>query len=278
MAVGVASLGAAQKTFLWKASRAGHTFYVAGSIHVLTPAHYPLPEAFNTAYKDADLLVEEIDLGELLQPEGQMLFLTKGMLPTSTSLEQVLAPATMASVNGRLGTLGLPMDPLRRFKPWMLAITLMALEWQKAGFDPELGLDKHFYDRAQTDHKGVQGLETAAFQVSRFDELTWPEQDRMLASTLSDLDAEVAAATGLADAWRNGDAAAVERVVLAELRKEPQMYQRLLVERNRNWLPKIEALASRSGHALVIVGAAHIVGPDGVLAGLQAKGFTLTQQ
>jgi hypothetical protein len=66
-------------------------------------------------------------------------------------------------------------------------------------------------------------------------------------------------------------------LLLQELRKDPEMYQRLLVERNRNWLPKLEALFNRRGRALVIVGAAHLVGPDGLLQTLKSKGYTIEQ-
>jgi hypothetical protein len=55
------------------------------------------------------------------------------------------------------------------------------------------------------------------------------------------------------------------------------MFERLLVERNRNWLPKLEALFSRSGRAFVVVGAAHLVGPDGLIALLKAKGYQVEQ-
>jgi uncharacterized protein YbaP (TraB family) len=99
----------------------------------------------------------------------------------------------------------------------------------------------------------------------------------MLASTLRELETEKAAVTTLADAWKAGDAATVERIVLQELRKEPKMYQRLLVERNKDWMPKIEALFARKGRSFVVVGAAHLVGPDGLLAMLKAKGFAIEQ-
>jgi len=83
--------------------------------------------------------------------------------------------------------------------------------------------------------------------------------------------------TKLVEAWRSGDAATVEKIVLADLKAEPVLYQRLLVERNRNWMPKLEALFARPKHALVVVGAAHLVGPDGLLAALRAKGYTVEQ-
>jgi uncharacterized protein YbaP (TraB family) len=55
------------------------------------------------------------------------------------------------------------------------------------------------------------------------------------------------------------------------------MYQRLLVNRNRTWLPKLEALFTRPKPAFVVVGAAHLVGTDGLLTMLRAKGYKITQ-
>jgi hypothetical protein len=274
----VAPLHAAATSFLWKATGRQNTIYLVGSVHLLTKNYYPLSPALEAAFKDSDLLVEEADLGEMLSPDSQLALLTRGMLPPSQSLDRVVSPSTYALVNRRVTDLGMPMEPLKQFKPWALALMLMGLEWQKAGFDAELGLDKHFYDRAKEAGKGVQGLETADYQISRFDEMAMADQDRMLASSLKDLDTEMANVTRLANAWKAGDAPTVERIVLTDLKNDPAMYQRLLVERNRNWLPKLEGLFSRRGHALVVVGAAHLVGPDGLLALLKARGYTVEQQ
>ena len=221
--------------------------------------------------------VEEVDFGELAAPEVQFKMLSRGMLPAGQSLDRVLSEDTFALVNRRLSGLGMPIEPLRRFKPWLLALTLAAVEWQQAGFDPELGLDRHFYDRARSERKTIQALETAEFQISRFDELTMEEQDRMLAATVRQLDAQKGAVTTLADAWRAGDTATIEQLVLEDFKQEPRLYLRLLVERNRAWLAKIEALFGRPGRAFVVVGAAHLVGPDGLLAMLTARGFTVEQ-
>ena len=265
------------RSFAWKVSRAGQTVYIVGSVHMLSKDYYPLPPALDTVYKESDLLVEEADLGEMLSADGQMSMLTRGMLPDDQSLEKVISPATYADVSKRLQAAGMPMEPFSRLKPWAIALMLLGLEWQRAGFDPNLGLDKHFYDRAQSDGKPVQGLETAEFQISRFDEMTYEQQDRMLRETLKEADTEQTSVRTLADAWRAGDAPAVERIVLQDLKSDPQMYQRLLIDRNRNWMPKIEALFSRSGRSLVIVGAAHVVGPDGLLAMLKTRGYAIEQ-
>ena len=251
--------------------------YLVGSVHMLTKDYYPLSPALDSAFKDSDLLVEEADLGEMLSVNSQLQMLSRGMLPSTQSLDKVVSPATFALVSARVGDLGLPIESLKSFKPWALALMLLGLEWQKAGFDADLGLDKHFYDRAQTDGKAVQGLETVDYQISRFDEMSTDQQDRLLADSLKGADTEKANATKLADAWKAGDALAVERIVLQDLKEDPLMYQRLLVERNRNWLPALEALFTRRGHAFVVVGAAHLIGPDGLLAMLKSKGYSVEQ-
>jgi uncharacterized protein YbaP (TraB family) len=265
------------KTFAWKATKGSGVVYLIGSIHVLTPDFYPLNPALEAAFKDSDLLVEEVDMAEMLDPTAQLRVLSRGMLPADQSLDRLLSPSTLALVQKVTGDLGPAGQPLMRFKPWMLAIALQGLELQKAGYDPELGLDRHFYDQAKSAGKSVQGLETADYQISVFDNMTMAEQDRMLAQTLKELATELASVGRLATAWKTGDVATVEAIMQAELKAEPQMYQRLLVDRNKAWLPKIEALFTRSGRALVVVGAAHLVGADGVIAMLKAKGYTVEQ-
>jgi uncharacterized protein len=271
-------LQAAGPSFLWRvAGPRGGTVYLAGSIHLLSDEYYPLAPAFDEAFGRADLLVEEVDMAEMLSPDSQMTMLRRGMMPAGRTLESVLSPETMAVVRAKVSGLGLPLAPLQLFKPWALALTLQGLEWQKAGFDPQLGLDRHFYDRAKNANIQIQGLETLEYQIGQFDSLPMPMQERMLAETLKEIETTRDAVGELARAWKAGDAAAVEKVVLSDLKSEPEIYQRLLLDRNRNWLPKIEALFTRPRPAFVVVGAAHLVGSDGVIQMLRARGYTVTQ-
>lgn len=277
LVVGHAQVAAA-RDFLWKVSGPAGTVYLVGSVHLLTKDFYPLSPAIEAAFKDSDLLVEEVDFAELMSPDAQMRMLARGMLPGNTRLDAVVSPATFTLVTARAAELGLPVDPLKRFKPWSLALMLASLEWQKAGFDGELGLDRHFYDQARAAGKRVQGLETAEFQISRFDGMSMDQQERLLAGTLKDLDHEMANLTTLVQSWKAGDAAAIERIVLKDIGQDPVMYRRLLVERNRNWMPQIEQLLSRPRPVFVVVGAAHLVGPDGLVGLLKAKGYRVEQQ
>lgn len=265
------------RNFGWKVTSPQGAIYIVGSVHLLSKDFYPLNPALEKAYKDSDLLVEEVDIAEMTSPMTQTTTLMRGMQPSSVPLDKVLSPSTMAALSRKSQDLGLPLEALKQFKPWMIALTLEAMEWQKAGFDQDLGLDKHFYDQAQADGKVVQGLETTQYQISRFDEMPMDLQDHLLSETLKSIDTEQASMSRLIEAWRTGDGPAVERIVLKDLQQEPQLYQRLLVDRNKNWLPKLDALFARGGRAMVVVGAAHLVGPDGLLAMFKAKGYKVEQ-
>ena len=148
---------AAARDFLWKVTGKTGTVYLVGSVHMLTQDFYPLSQTLEDAFKESDLLVEEADLAELLAPQAQLLMLSRGMLPSGQSLDKVIAPETFAAVTKRVAALGLPIEPLKRFKPWSLALMLTQMEWQKAGFDGELGLDRHFYDRARVGRQARSG-------------------------------------------------------------------------------------------------------------------------
>jgi hypothetical protein len=278
LALLTAHAAAQAKSFVWKASKSGAAVYLVGSIHMLAPDAYPLQAPFEKAFTDSDVLVEEVDLAEMMGAEVQMQTLMRGMLPPGQTLDKVLKPETLALLNKAATDVGAPMEAIQRLKPWMIALTLEGLELRKAGFDPELGLDMHFYNLAKKANKTVQGLETVEFQISRFDDMTFEQQDRLLSESLKEMNTEKASVTKLTDAWKAGDAPAVERVVLADLKADPYLYQRLLVERNKNWLPKIEALVAKKARAVVVVGAAHLVGPDGLVTMLKAKGYTVEQQ
>ena len=61
------------------------------------------------------------------------------------------------------------------------------------------------------------------------------------------------------------------------LKDFPDIYQSLLVDRNNNWLPQIEAMFDSKDTEFVLVGALHLVGKDGLLQRLEAAGYKVTQ-
>ena len=273
------SAQAPSKSFLWKVEDSkGATAYLLGSLHVMTADSYPLPARVDKAFADSKTLVEEVDLDEMNDPAQMMSALAKAMLTDGKTLDQLIAPAVYAEVKTRAESYGLPMLALQRMKPWLVAVTLMAPTLQAAGFKPELGVDKHYFDRAKDKGLKRQALETLSYQLDRFDQMPAPLQEEMLKATLEDLDTQVSGVKEMARAWASGDVATMERLTLTAFVQSPALYQRLLLERNQNWVPHVEKCLADNAGCFVVVGAAHLVGKDGLPTLLAKKGYTVTQQ
>ena len=268
-----------QKRFIWAVRQAGGPpTYLVGSLHVLTPEYYPLPSTLEQAFAASKVLIEEVDLDELTNPATAMSLIGKAMLTDGKTLDQVISPALYKQVEARSEKAGIPMVAIQRMKPWMVAVALTAPALKNAGFNTELGVDKYFFDKAKNAGLERRALESVSYQFDRLDQMSPGLQEAMLKSVLADLDAEIANVKTIAQAWSRGETSTIERFMLGALMESPELYNRLLVERNKNWVAPIEQCLQQKTSCFVVVGAAHLVGPHSVVALLKQKGYTVEQQ
>ena len=268
---------AAGKHFLWTVRSDANVLYLAGSVHALGADAYPLPAVFEKAFEASGTLVEELDLGDAASLSAVPMLLARGVYGDGRTFESAVSKETATMVASFKQT-GLPMEMFRPMKPWMVMLMLTALELQKVGLDANLGLDKYFYDKAMAAKKPVIGLETAEFQIDRFDKMPDVVQEEMLRSTLTELNAQSNELKSMIVAWQRGDTATLEKSVRSSFAGYPAAYTSLIAERNRNWIPQLQMCLSTPTPCFVVVGAAHMVGPDGLLALLQQKGYKVEQQ
>ena len=79
-------------------------------------------------------------------------------------------------------------------------------------------------------------------------------------------------------AWRDGDSDSLIAQLIELMETDyPDMYQALLVERNNRWIPVILKYFSTDDIEFVLVGAAHLVGKDGLLETLESAGYSIEQ-
>jgi uncharacterized protein YbaP (TraB family) len=269
--------GRGAKSFLWKVQSGERVLYLAGSVHALTADVYPLNPAFERAFAASDVLVEELNLDQGDVATLGPVLLAKGVYQDGRTFDSVVSKDTAAMVAQRLKP---PLVPelIQPMKPWMVMLMLTAIQMQQAGLDANLGLDRYFFDKAKAAGKTIVGLETAESQIDRFDTMPESLQEQMLRSALEELDSQNAELTAIITAWQRGDAEALDRTLLGAFKKYPAAYQSLIVERNNNWMPQIEQCLTRATPCLVVVGAAHLVGQDGLLALLERRGYKVEQQ
>jgi hypothetical protein len=155
---------------------------------------------------------------------------------------------------------------------------MAAMKLQKLGFDPKLGIDRYFAERAIQSNKPMSGLETAEFQLDLFDQFSAKEQELLLRQSMNEMDHLERNVTEMVRAWKSGDVGSLERHLLAGMRDYPEIHRKVIDDRNRRWLPQIEGLLSRGENALIVVGAAHLVGNNGVIQLLKDRGYRVEQQ
>lgn len=258
---------------VWAIRGAHNTVYLAGSIHLLPEADAGLPPAFARAYADSARLVMEIDLGSLDPGEALGALLQHGGLPEGTSLREVAGAQRYARASAAAAALDLPAASVDHEAPWMVALQLTELEYARLGFDPEQGVEQQLLRRAHADHKTTGGLESLADEMGVFEALTPAAQLRFLDMVLDDLDDTGNETHAVLAAWRRGDTTQLGTLLAAEYRSFPALYDALVMDRNRHWLPEIERLLKGDGNCLVVVGALHLVGKGGLLEALRKDGF-----
>jgi len=159
-----------------------------------------------------------------------------------------------------------------------VAVALVGVELQKLGFNPEEGVDQDFYRKATEASKKVEGLETADFQLSLFNDLTKEEEESILKETFDEMDNLKKEFETMAQAWKAGDTKKLEETMVEEMRGYPDIYKKLLVERNTRWAKQMDKLSTHGKDVFVVVGAAHLVGKDSLVKMLQDKGYRVTQE
>ncbi len=270
--------GSKEKHFLWKVRSKTSTVYLAGSVHFLKKTDYPLDESFEKAYQDSKKIFFEINLDTADQNKIQQITFTKGMYQDGPKLKDRVRKETYEKTKEGLSSLGLNIEQFHQFKPWLLGMSITIFKLQSLGYDPNQGVDKYFYRKAKADGKAIGGFETAEYQMDLLGGMDDALQEQLLLQSLKDL-ANMEAYVGVfVDAWKAGDTKTLEEQSMKSYAEFAEIYAILLTQRNKNWLPKIERLIKANENTMIIVGAAHLVGKDGIIAALRAKGYTVEQQ
>lgn len=265
---------------LWKISAGDRHLYLLGSFHLLRPGDYPLSGDVERAFAAADRLVFELPADEVASPELAARMAAAGRQPAGHRLQADLDAPTWTRLQAYATAQHLPIDSLQGYKPWFVGLTISVQDMGRQGLQAELGLDRQLMARAQQAGKPVSGLESAQAQIAMLDAMGADEQRQMLAEALDDAgDAAGGEVLRLHDAWRAGDARLLWTQMAQEMRQRyPALYRSINVERNQRWTPQLERMLRQQpphGSTLVVVGALHLLGDDGVVERLRARGLAV---
>jgi uncharacterized protein YbaP (TraB family) len=272
-----ASAPAEAKSFLWKITRGGRTSYLMGSIHMGKKSFYPLAPAIRRAFKKSNVLVMEARPDRLLGPMVSMF--RHGIYLPPDSLKKHVSAKTYKKVLARAKTLGLPAMAIDRFRPWMLAMTLIALDMQKLGYDPNLGVEMVLMSKAGK--RKIDVLEGMEFQMKLFSGFSDSLQELFLLYSLEQGKQAGKMMKKMVRAWKRGDTRTLARIMSKYSKPDPRykvIEKKLIDDRNVSMAKTIHKMLSKSSDVhFFVVGAGHLVGKTSMVKQLHKLGYLLKQ-
>ncbi|MEL3908892.1 MAG: TraB/GumN family protein [Treponemataceae bacterium] len=280
---GCASTGKSKDTILiehpermfWEIKKGDASVFVLGTIHAADKRFYPLEENVLKAFDSADRLVSE--LGTLDQDsmakETAKYFLEDMNLDREKHLQNFL---TDVEQNYLVTTLGKQVEGLYVFDPWILTLMLTQISLEQAGINHADGIDYYLMDRAKTQKRNIEALETIEFQLNLFREPSFDQQLELLKETLAGCIKGGEKATGeelkkLMQFYLDNNRAELGKHIYSRDVPEglsPKTHKaftdKMFKNRNIDWAKKFYKYLNEGGKTFVFAGAGHFVGDESV--------------
>ncbi|HEX9932044.1 MAG TPA: TraB/GumN family protein [Allosphingosinicella sp.] len=266
------SAAAEPRPALWTLSDADTTIYLFGTIHALPEGTQWRTPALEQAIAASSELVTEIKL------EGNeaaavaafaRLGLGRGLPP---ALERV-PEGEREKLRQALSSAGLPMAAADRLKTWAVAVTVAQVLFQRAGLNPELGVERSLTRTFSGAGKAMSALETIEEQLGFFDSLPEESQRAFLVGALEGPEEVRRELDRMLAAWRSGDVRAISRTFNDDETLSPELRETLLVRRNARWAEWLQRRLGQPGTIFVAVGAGHLAGDGSVQEMLRRRGL-----
>lgn len=267
--------------FMWKVESNGQMCYLLGSIHFLNSRHYPLHTTIESAFNKCDVLVVEADISGSAGISAATSAMHQAMYRDGRTLKGDVSSKTLDMVKQKLADMNLGVDYMMKFKPWFVAMTIMQYQLARLGYNADAGVDKYFLNKAAQTGIPVKELEGVNFQMNLFNSFSRTENEHFLLSTIVSTNKLQTQMTKMVNAWLTGDAPTMHQNNTSYLSQYPEllpMYKKLNDDRNVTMTQKIKGYMNSNKTHFVVVGAAHLIGPNGIVNLLRNNGYTVTQQ
>lgn len=265
--------GANAAPAIWKVSDGNSSVWFFGSIHMLPEGVEWRSKTFDNLLDKADRIYFETDLGLEAQTNILALTMERGFARDGVLLNQRIDSKLMSKVRTAAETYAVPVPTLLAMQPWMAASTISVAALAAAGYDPTKGVETTLVGEIPVERQGF--LETAEQQIDVISGGSEADQIQMLVATLRDTGSVAVMVDEMVEAWIEGTPDVVADIFLADLGAYGDAFMdRLITQRNKNWVEQIETMLTTDEAAFLIVGAGHLVGPNSVIKLLEQKGFS----
>ena len=262
---------------VWAVKGENNTVYLFGSVHLLQAGGFKLDGELEKAYRDAERVCFEVDIGDLKPETTLTVTLERAIDPEGRGLYDLLG-SSAGRVREAAADAGIDLKQFEPFEPWFVGINVSVLALQQLGYDSANGVEQILEAAAQRDGKPSCGLETLDEQLAILDNLPADEQLELLMQSLEETKGIESEMKTLSDAWRNGDMEPLLRQLQDDFAEYPELADKLIYARNERWADQVAALLKQPDDVLVVVGALHLVGDNGLPAKLVERGYRVERR
>jgi len=263
------------KPAIWSIEQDQSKVYFLGSVHLLPDDVKWYGGTLKEIVEEADEVVFEVHMTPEKQRHAQQLTLQNGMLAPGDSLSNYLSKDEMDFINEQALASGIPPASIINFKPWFASVALSVSAIIREGWNPDSGVDKYIEKNIASRDIKISALEKLEEQMATLYDHPLETQAEMLRDTIDQLKDIEKVTLDMIDSWSSGDEELMIESLIKPMFQQEDVYQKLLVQRNNNWIPVIEELLTKKQNTLVVAGAAHFVGEDGVIKLLSDKGYMI---
>lgn len=257
---------------LWELGDEDTKIYLFGTVHVLPQDVNWFDARIERAFSSSDILVTEVDTSD--QAAMAQVIAQNAMLAQGTTLRSLMSDENREEYEAALTEMGLPPAALDQFEPWFAALNLGVLPLLQAGYNPEQGVESALTSRAGEKERGA--LESIEQQIDLFDGMEEQYQLTYLDTTVESVPEVVTMVDSMVANWLKGDAVELAAMMNSEI-DDPYLYNRLLIDRNSNWVDWIEQRLGQPGTVFIAVGAGHLAGEGSVQDQLEKRGHVVNR-
>ncbi len=265
---------------LWRVQDADTKIYLFGTVHILKPGLKWKSPALEKAVASADAVYLETDIEKVSDGSlmGDMVKLAANK--TTCNLRCLLPDDDEDKVYAFGKDLGMSPKMLDRLNPWMIGMTFQALFMTQHGYQADQGVEKTVLKIAHENDTPLRYFETPLQQLHFFADLPMKDQTEFLIGTVESFNKDPKELDGLIKDWSEGNVEGIaKRISQTEDFGNAHVYQVLLADRNKHWDKVLEKLMrEETGTYFVAVGAAHLAGPDSVIALMRRHGFEVVRE
>jgi uncharacterized protein YbaP (TraB family) len=267
------------KHYIWMVHSNATTVYLMGSYHVRRDTPLRIPEIVEQCFNASNYVGFEVDftIADKIEKEITTYASQNWNYPEGDDLTKHLTVAQWKQLREILKYFGLPEENAIRLKPALLTTLLSVFAFKSEDYAQRQGIDMIFYRKALVARKPIFGMEYWQDQARAEEGLTDKEVISNLFLKLKEGQEKDELLNTIQRYWSTGDVASMEKLLEEQTPYDKKADEKLLIVRNHNWMKQLDRILMANGTYFIVVGAAHFVGPNGLLSLLRAKGYTVEQ-